>query len=114
MLAERKRVAILERERLCAFRELKELRNERKRLCGGSNSCVWVLLDKFENAAGVIGFQVMDNQVIRRFALQCIFDICQPFTYFVCVYGIRDSNLLVENHVGIVRNSIRNLVLPFK
>ena len=114
MFAERKRVAILERERLCALGELDELRNERKCLCRCGDGCVRVLLDKFEKASGVVGFQMVDNQVVGRFALQCIFNICQPFTYFVCVYGIRDRNLLVKNHVGIVRNSVRNLVLPFK
>ena len=69
MLAERKRVTILECERLCALGELDELRNERKCLCRGSDSCVRVLLDEFENATGVVGFQMMDNQVVGLFAL---------------------------------------------
>ena len=65
------------------------------------------------DAAAVVGLQMGDHQIIRRFAVQGCFHVGKPFIGFPRVHGIHHGDFIIKNDIGIVRYA-RNFVLPLK
>ena len=57
----------------------------------------------------MVRLHVLDDQVIRRRALDVRCDIRQPFVRLVLVHGIHDSDFLVADDVGVVRHAQRHV-----
>ena len=73
-----------------------------------------VLLRQQADAAGVVGLQMLDDQVVGRPAPQLRLQLLQPLLRRPAVHGVHDGHLLVEDDVGVVGDAVGNRVLALK
>ena len=110
-------VAEVERVAFSDFEDLvdpvKSLEHEAGRFVTDNLDVGIPLAHKFDRR-GVIGFHVMDDEIVERFAAQCFLD------FFLEIVDLRDFDtvqkcgLFAANDVGIVAYTIRKRPLPFK
>ena len=114
MATERKRIAFFNSLRLGRCRQRHELRQQGKSLRGCNESRLRVLRHEISNAAGVVRFQVVNHQVVRLAASESRFQVGKPLAHLVCIDRIRHGNLLVHNHIRIVRHALGHHVLALE
>ena len=81
---------------------------------GGHYHCFRVMSEEHVDVGGVVRLHVLDDEVIRGAAPEPGFQVLQPFPAEACVYGVKDGDLLVQDHVGVVGNAVGDGVLAFK
>ena len=62
----------------------------------------------------MIGLHVLDDEVIRLFAVKRFFQLIQPLVREAFVHGVHDRGLVVLHDVGIVSHAVRHDVLTFE
>ena len=62
----------------------------------------------------MVRLHVLDDQVIRRGALDVRCDVRQPFVRLVLVHGIHDRHLFVADDVGVVRHAQRHVEMTLE
>ena len=114
VLAERERVAFLDGERLLRLRQRRELREHRERLGRRDDCRIGVGLHEGQDAAGVVGLDVVDHQVVGRLAVELLLEVFHPVVHLAGIHGVEHRDLLVHDDVGIVGHAVREVVLPFE
>ena len=66
------------------------------------------------NAGGVVGLDVVDDEVVRLPAGQGGVQIVQELRALVVVHGVQDGHLLVQDHVGIVGHAVGDHILALE
>ena len=57
---------------------------------------------------------MLDDQIVRLAAIQHRLQVLQPLGSGPAVDGVHDSNLLVQNHIGIIGYPVGDWVLALK
>ena len=100
---------------LFAFQiQFKEVVNHIHGFPGSYYGRIWINFQKIRNISCMVRFHVLYNQIIRFTSFQNLLNIVQPLVSKLCIYGIHNCNLLIQNHIGIVRHSIWHFILSFK
>ena len=73
-----------------------------------------IQLCQMRNVGTVIRLHVGDHQIIRLFACQRLVEVLQPCIGGTAVHGIKDGDLVVKDHIGIVAHTRRNGVLTLE
>ena len=73
-----------------------------------------VLLRQQADAAGVIGLQMLDDQIVGGPALQLRLQVLQPLGGGAAVHGVHDGHLVVQDQVGVVGYAVGDRVLALK
>ena len=62
----------------------------------------------------MVGFHMMDNQIIRPAAVKRLFQVPEPVLPFPTVDGIENGDPFIQDQVGIVGHPLRDDILAFK
>ena len=62
----------------------------------------------------MVRLHVLYDQVVRLAAFQDAVQIIQPFVSEICIYSIHDCDFFIQDHIGIIRNSVWDLVLALE
>ena len=92
----------------------KELLHHNEGLCIAYDNCIRIHLQKFCDACRMIRLHVLYYEIGRLLAVQRLCDIVQPLLCEMDVYRVHDGNLVVQNHIGIVRHAIRYHILSLE
>ena len=57
---------------------------------------------------------MLNDQIIGGTAVQRVLEVVQPFVGIVCIHGIQNSDLIVQNDVGIIGHAVGNNILTLK
>ena len=80
----------------------------------GNHCCLRIFAHKCGNACRMVRLHVLHDQIVRCAALQSSLQVLQPLLYKVSVYGIHNRNLIVQDHIRIVRHALGHNVLALK
>ena len=114
MISERKSTTVFYFNLASGEVEIKEILDHVKGFYIGNNGGIRINLEKVCNIGSVIRLHMLYNEIIRFAVVQNLLDIIQPFMRKVGVYCIHDSNLFIQDHIGVVGHAVRNFVLTFK
>ena len=73
-----------------------------------------IFFQKSRNTGGMIRFHMLYNKIIRHFSAKNLLHIVQPFFGEKAIHCVHNSDFFIQNHIGIVRHSVRNLILSLK
>ena len=62
----------------------------------------------------MIRLHMLNHKIIRCFSGKYLFYIVQPFFGKKSIHRIHNGDFLIQDHIGIVRHSIRNLILSLE
>ena len=91
-----------------------ELPQEGERLGRGDDPDAGIPPHEGEDAAGMVRFHVMDDQVVGRPAGKRLFQVFQPRVRLPGVDRIHHGHLPAQDDIRVVRHPFRNDVLTFK
>ncbi len=111
MLAERQSVALFYHQPAVCVVGSKELLHHAERLRGCDNGCARVPRKECCDVGRVVRLHVLDHQVVRRASRQRAVQVLLPCRRDVCVNGVHDGNLFVQNDVGIVSHALDPVLL---
>ena len=114
MHAEGKRVAILDGELFGFCREFHELREHGESLCTRDDCHFGVQFHKARDSAGVIRFQMVNDQVVGLAASKSLFKVSFPVSDLAKIYRIGDRDLFVLDQKRVVCHACRHDVLAFE
>ena len=63
---------------------------------------------------GGFRLHMLYNQVVWLAAFQDAVQIIQPFVSEICIYSIHDCDFFIQDHIGIIRHTVRYFVLTFE
>ena len=114
MISERKSTTVFYFDPASGEVEIKKVLDHVKGFYIGNNCGVRINLEKVCNIGSVIWLHMLYNEIIRFAVIQNLLDIIQPFMRKVGVYSIHDSDLFIQDHIGVVGHTVWNFVLTFK
>ena len=114
MLSKGERIAFLYRHRTVCQVKVKKLRQHGKYLCIADELHLRVFLCDLLNISRMVRLHMIDHQIIRFFSVQRFFHIGQPFLCHPRIRRIHDCDLLIHDHIRIIRYSIRHMVLALE
>ena len=114
VLAQIQHIAVLHFQALSDLDVGEELGDHVKGLAVAHHHCLRVFLHKCLDGGGVVRLHVLHDQIIRRHIAQRQLDVLQPFFCLGLIDGIHDSDLVVDDRVGIVGHTFRHDILPFE
>ena len=76
--------------------------------------CIRICIHKVLDICCVVRLHMLNYQVIRLRAIQNCCDVIEPFLCEVCINSIHNCDLLILDHIRVVRHSIRHIILTFK
>ena len=91
-----------------------ELLHEGECLGISNDHCVRISAQETRDISGVIGLHMLYDEVIRLPVAKDSCKISKPLLAEVLVYGVHDSDLLVEDHIRVVSHSSGNNVLSLE
>ena len=62
----------------------------------------------------MVGLHMLHHQIIRLTAVQSVLQIVQPGMGKAGIHRIHDSDLLIQDHIGIISHTVGDNVLTFK
>ena len=62
----------------------------------------------------MVGLHVVDDQIVRLAAIQRRFQIGQEFFGLALVHRVHHGDLLIQDDIGIVGNTVGHGILPLK
>ncbi len=77
--------------------------------CGGG-----VFFKESLHTGSVVRLHMGNHQIIRAFAAKSLFQIFQIRILFSSVNRVHYRNFIIENHIRIISDAVRNRKLPFK
>ena len=92
----------------------KEILHHIKRTNRCRNLRIRILLCKHLNISRMIRLHMMSNQVIRLSSVKLLVQFGEPFISKVTINSIKHRNFFINNHIRVVRHSIRHIKLPLK
>ena len=97
---------------------LKALAEERlhhgKGLGGGDDDGIRVSRGEGQDAARVIRLHMLHDEIVRRAAVQRLFQIGKPSLRKMLVHAVHDGNLFIHDGVGIIGHAVRHSILPLE
>ena len=91
-----------------------ELFHHDKRLRCRHNARVRILGGEAGDVGGVVRLHVLHDEVIRLTVAQHLLHILQPFVAEARIHRIHHSDVIVQNHIRIIRHSVFDNVLTFE
>ncbi len=80
----------------------------------GNNGSLRIVIHKVKDIGTVIGFHVLYDEIIGFTAIECIFEIIEPFLGKAAVNGIHDGNFIIKDDIGIVGHAVGDDILSLK
>ena len=114
MLAQVQGVALAHHDAAVSIVGAEEILHHGKRLGGGDHNGLRVQAQEFVDVGGVVRLHMLNHQEVGLPAGQSLFHIVQPLMGEVCIHGVHDGHLLVQNGVGIVSHAVRHHILALK
>ena len=100
------------------FHEAEKIReklfHELKSLSCGYYCGFGIFFQKSRNTGGMIRFHMLYNKIIGHFPTKNLFHIVQPFFGEKAIHCVHNGDFVIQDHIGIVRHSVRNLILSLK
>ena len=88
--------------------------DEAERLRGSDDHGVRITLGKGEDAGRVVGLHMVYDQIVRRAAGERGGEVGEPLLGEVPVHRVHHGDLLIEDHIGIVRHAVGHVVNTLK
>ena len=94
--------------------EVIELFHHSEQLGVGDELHVGILLRQLLDAACMVRFHVVDDQVVRQTACQSLLHVGQPLGGLAGVYGVHDGDLVVHDDIGVIGDAVGHHVLALE
>ena len=94
--------------------EVIELFHHGEQLGVGDELHVGILLRQLLDAACVVRFHVVDDQVVRQTACQSLLHIGQPLGGLAGVYGVHDGDLVVHDDIRVIGDAVGHDILALE
>ena len=91
-----------------------ELPHHHKGLGVAHQGCLGIALQKQLDVGGMVRLHMLHHQIIRLSVSQHGGDVFQPLCAEVGIHRVHDGNLLVQNHIGVVRHAAGHHILPLE
>ena len=91
-----------------------ELLHHCKCLGGGYDLRILVYVHEIRYISGMVRLHVLYDQVVRPAGAGHCLDIIQPFVGETGVYRIHHGNLIVQNHIRIIRHAVLDYILALE
>ena len=95
---------------LCA----KKIAHHCKSLCTGNNHCIRIVFHETHDIGTMVGFHMLNNQIIRLSSLKYIIKVIKPLMLELAVNCIHNRNFFINYYIRIISHSIRYNILSFK
>ena len=66
------------------------------------------------DAAGVVGFQMMHDEIVGLTACEGFLQVLLPLCHRATVAGVHDGHLLIKDDIGVIAHTVGRVVLVFK
>ena len=93
---------------------LEELRHHIDSASRGYNLHLGVLCHDLGDIAGMVGLHVVNHQVVGLALAKGIAEILPPLLALALIHRIHNGHLIVEDKVGVVRDTVRHYILTFE
>ena len=114
MPAERQAFPVLDLLPFCGGIQVKELVHHHEGLAVRDDRGVRIYLHKVLDIPSMVGFHMLDNQVIRLASAKSFRHIVQPLMGKMNVHRVHHGDLVVQQHIGIVGHAVRNDILSLE
>ncbi len=114
MLAKLQHIALFNHLDLIGNAALIKLRNHLGSTSTANHHSRGVLRTEGSNVCRMIRLHVVHNQVIRSALTKHLSQVRKPLLGATCINGVKNSNLLVQNHIRVVRHAFFKHVLTLK
>ena len=114
MLAQRKGTAVLCDQFAVFDIHIEEIIHHGKCFFRGYHDCIRISIYEILDIRRVIRLHMLYDQIVRFASIQHIGHVVQPFMGKIDIHRVHDSDLLVQDHIGIIRHAVRNHILSFK
>ena len=106
--------ALFRRQSLTGEKLREKLFHELESLSCGYYCDFRIFFQKSRNTGGMIRFHMLYNKIIGHFPIKNLFHIVQPFFGEKSIHCVHNGDFVIQDHIGIVRHSVRNLILSLK
>ena len=114
VLTQRQRISLSHNDPSVGIIRAEESLHHRKSLGGRNNGSIGINFQELCHVGGMIRLHMLDNQIIRGSAFQSLGNIIQPRLGKELIYSVHNSDLIIQNSIGIVAHAIGNNILSFE